>query len=341
MGCLRSDTALQFDKEDDPMNTGSIPGLSRSVSRLFFGTAIPPVSTDGAAAPDLLDSVLAAGVNAFDCARSYGLAENVLGKWIESRGCRDRVVILTKCGDIRDGIVKVDRQVILEPSAQSLESLRTDSIDLYLLHRDDPETPLEEIIDTLNELRESGKIKLFGVSNWTHHRIEAANRSAASHGLAPFSVSSPNYGLALQMRDLWGGGCVTLTGPENSEARAWYTSSQMPVISYSGMARGFFSGRFKAGDYEGAKQILDAFAQKGYLYQENMLRLRKAELLAEKYGCSVPEINIRYIFSSGMNLFAIVSTTSADRLKMDLRAASESLSPEDVDFLESDAPASL
>ena len=94
-------------------------------------------------------------------------------------------------------------------------------------------------------------------------------------------------------------------------------------------------------DYEGAKQILDAFAQKGYLYPENMLRLRKAELLAEKYGCSVPEINIRYIFSSGMNLFAIVSTTSADRLKMDLCAASEPLSPEDVAFLESDAPASL
>ena len=75
------------------------------------------------------------------------------------------------------------------------------------------------------------------------------------------------------MRDLWGGGCVTLSGPENAEARRWYREQRMPVIAYSSLARGFFSGRFRSGDYEGARAVLDAFAQKGYLYPENMERL--------------------------------------------------------------------
>lgn len=178
-------------------------------------------------------------MNAFDCARSYGHAEEVLGRWMESRGCRDRVTVLTKCGDIRDGVVQINRQVILDQLARSLEALRTEQIDIYLLHRDDPNTPVEEYIDTLNELKAAGKFRIFGVSNWTRARIEKANRYAESRGLAGFSVSSPNFGLTRQMRDLWGGGCVTLSGPEHAEDRAWYADNQMPVIAYSALGRGF------------------------------------------------------------------------------------------------------
>ena len=314
--------------------TGRIAGLELPVSRLFFGTAIPPVSTDEPAAPDLLDSVLEAGVNAFDCARSYGHAEEVLGRWMESRGCRDRVTVLTKCGDIRDGVVQINRQVILDQLARSLEALRTEQIDIYLLHRDDPNTPAEEYIDTLNELKAAGKFRIFGVSNWTRARIEKANRYAESRGLAGFSVSSPNFGLTRQMRDLWGGGCVTLSGPEHAEDRAWYANSQMPVIAYSALGRGFFSGRFSAGDYEKARTVLDTYAQKGYLYEENMERLRRAEQLADHLGISVSEVAMRYIFTSPMNVFAVVSTTSPNRLRMNLRAVSRPLSPEEVAFLE-------
>ena len=316
------------------IRTGIIPGLKQPVSRVFFGTAIPPVLTDGPGAPDLLDSVRAAGVNAFDCARSYGRAEEVLGKWMEERKCRNEVIVLTKCGDIRNGVIHVDRQVIREQLRMSLDALRTGCIDLYLLHRDDPATPVGEFIDTLNEAQEAGRIKVFGVSNWTHQRIAKANQYASAHGLAGFSVSSPNYGLARQMQDLWGGGCVTLSGPENKEARRWYREQQMPVIAYSSLARGFFSGRFRADDYDGARAVLDAFAQKGYLYPENMDRLRRAEALAEKYGVTVPEIAMRYIFASDMDVFAVVSTTSPARLQMNLQAAAHPLSEADARYLE-------
>ena len=321
---------------EEKMRMGTISGLAQPVSRLFFGTAAPPVMTDEECASDLLDSVLAAGINAFDCARSYGRAENALGRWLETRGCRDRVIVLSKCGDIRDGKVQVNRQVIAEQLQQSLDALRTDRIDIFLLHRDDPNTSVEEFVDALNEARDVGKITVFGVSNWTLPRIQAANAYAEAHGLAGFSVSSPNYGLARQMRDLWGGGCVTISGPEHQEARAWYMESRMPVIAYSSLGRGFFSGRFRADDMDGARRVLDTFAQKGYLYPENMQRLRRAEELAERDGITVPEIAMRYVFGSGMNLFAVVSTRSPERLQMNIRAAAHPLSAADIAYLEAE-----
>lgn len=316
----------------EQISMGNIAGLS--VSRIFFGTANPPISTEEASAYSLLDSVFASGINAFDCARSYGLAENVLGQWIETRKCRDRVVILSKCGDVHEGKVKLNRQVILEQLQQSLEALHVECIDIYLLHRDDPNTPLEEFIDTLNEVKDAGKVKVFGVSNWTHQRIEAANHYAASNNLTGFQVSSPNYGLALQVQDLWGGGCVTISGPENAASRSWYIERQMPVIAYSSLGRGFFSGKFKAGDYDGARHCMDKFAQKGYLCKENMMRLQRTEELAKKYGVSVPEIAIRYVFSSKMNVFAVVSASSSQRIQTNIHAANNPLTQEDVAYLE-------
>ena len=311
---------------------GNILGLTKTASRIFFGTANPPVSTHSETAYNLLDSVLEAGISAFDCARSYGKAETLLGKWLESRKCREEVIILTKCGDVKAGRVLVNRRVIMEQLNQSLEALRIDSIDIYLLHRDDSNTPIEEFIDTLNEAKEAGKIKVFGVSNWTHQRIEIANRYAKSKGLTGFQISSPNYGLALQVQDLWGGGCVSISG--DKAACSWYVESQMPVIAYSSLGRGFFSGKFKAGDYEGARHHMDSFAQTGYLCEQNMLHLRRAEELARRYGVSVPEIAMRYIFSNEMNIFAVVNTTSSERLQMNLRAANNPLNAKDTAYLE-------
>ncbi|MBR4333424.1 MAG: aldo/keto reductase [Clostridia bacterium] len=315
-----------------------IPGLSLPVSSVFFGTAMPPLTTDSPDAEALLDSVLTGGVNAFDCARSYGLAEKTLGRWIRERGIRDQVAILSKCGDIRNGKVEVNHRVIREQLAQSLDALETDCIDLYLLHRDDPGTPVEEFIETLNEAQKKGMIRLFGASNWTHERIAAANRYAEKKGVMGFSVSSPNYGLTRQMKDLWGGGCITISGPENEAARAWYRENQMPVIAYSSLGRGFFSGRFKAYDYESARNVLDSFARQGYLYEQNMARLARAEELARKFGVTVPEIAMRYVFGSGMNVFAVVSTTSPRRLQMNLHAAAQPLNARDIAYLEGTEP---
>ena len=313
-----------------------IEGIDKPVSRLFFGTAIKPMLL-GQNVNALLDSVLASGINSFDCARGYGMAEKSLGTWIKSRNNRERIVLLTKCGNVSlSGKVRVNREVIETELEKSLVTLGTDYIDIYLLHRDDPKTPVSEFIECLNEAKRRGKVRVFGVSNWTHERIEEANRYAAEHGLDGFSVSSPNFGLTRQIKDPWGGDCVTISGPENEAARKWYTESQMPVIAYSSLGRGFFSGKFKSGDYEGAKKVLDVAARKGYLYEENMKRLHNAEAIAERDQCSVTQVAMRYVFSNRMNVFAIASTTNPARLKQNIQATLTPFNDEDVNALEND-----
>ena len=92
----------------------------------------------------------------------------------------------------------------------------------------------EDFKKMCDAMHEEGNIGAFGASNWTHTRIEEANEYAYKHNLIPFSVSSPNFCLARQVEDPWGGGCVNISGPENQEARAWYEKNQMPVAAIVG-----------------------------------------------------------------------------------------------------------
>lgn len=317
-------------------NYGALPCGGPAASRIFFGTANAPMLA-GEDASAMLDEMFALGINAFDTARGYGLAERVLGNWMAKRGNRDELIVLSKCGDLKNGIVHLDSQVIEEELAQSLKELRTDHIDVYLLHRDDPNTSIPEYMETLNRAYDAGKIRCFGVSNWTVERIREANDYAAAHGLQGFSVSSPHYSLAEQVRDPWGGNCVTVAGDSKEADRKWYTEQNMPVIAYSTLSRGFFSGKFKAGDMEAAKLALDPPAQKGYLCESNMQRLARAEVLAKRDGCTVAEINMRYIFATEMNFFAVCATGSAARMQQNIDASRNPLSPEDVAFLEGNA----
>ena len=313
--------------------TTAMDGIDKPVSRLFFGTAIMPMLM-GKDASVLLDAAFSAGVTAFDTARGYGKAENSLGKWIAARNNRDRIVILSKCGNVSmGGKVAVNRAVIEKELEKSLKALGTDYIDIYLLHRDDPKTPVSEFIDVLNEKQREGKIRIFGVSNWTHERIAEANAYAKETGQNGFTVSSPNFGLAEQVGDPWGGEVVTIAGPTNEAARAWYTENQIPVIAYSSLGRGFFSGKFKSFDYDGAKKVLDGPAQKGYLCEANMRRLSVAEEIAERDGCSVTDVALRYIFSTPMNVFAIASSTNPTRIRSNIAALKNTLTAEDMEKL--------
>ena len=316
--------------EDEFPPYAQIEGLDKPVSRIFYGTAMIQSQAD-----ELFDQMYAVGINAFDCARGYGMAEKSLGTWVSHRSNREKVVILTKCGNVSIfGNIHINRKVMEKELITSLKTLKMDYIDIFLLHRDDPKTPVSEYVDTMNDFVREGRIRVFGVSNWTKERIEEANAYAASRGLKGFTVSSPHFGLAEQVEDPWGGGCVTISGDANASIRDWYVDQQMPVLAYSSLARGFFSGRFTSNDYDGAKKVLDGAGQKGYLYQVNMDRLQRCEKLAAEKGCSVAQIAMSYIFSNDMNLFALVSTNKQSRMKENIWAANHLLSAEEVKYLE-------
>ena len=312
---------------------GEIPYVGKPVSRIIFGTAVSPLLA-GQEEDELLDAVLAAGINTLDMARNYQEAENVVGKWMKKRGCRDRLVLISKCGHpLSDGTKRISESEIRKDFAESAEALGTDCIDIYLLHRDDPSVEAGAVIEIMNALYVEGKIRAFGGSNWSYRRIEEANEYAYCHGLMPFSVSSPNFGLAEQVADPWGGGCVSISGSQNQEARDWYRRMKMPIVAYSSLARGLFSGRVRGDAPEDADKILDMFAMKGYASPRNFERLRRCERLAAEKKATVAQIALCWIFKQNLNVFAVVGTTNAKRLPNSLDALKIELTPSEAEYL--------
>ncbi|MCC6095277.1 MAG: aldo/keto reductase [Eubacterium sp.] len=317
------------------MEYREIPYVNKKVSRILFGSSMKPF-LEGDSNDALLDAIVSLGINTIDTARVYGKAEDALGDWMERKGNRNQLVLLSKCChfDLLTHRKRVNPHAIRKDWETSSRKLHTDFIDIYLLHRDDPDVETGPIVETLNAMHAEGKIGAFGGSNWTHQRIEEANEYAYAHNLIPFTVSSPNFGLAAQVRDPWGGGCVTISGPDNREARAWYEKNQMPVIAYSSLGHGFFSGKLKSSDTENREGVLDGPAMKGYGCPENFERLARCEILAKEKNVTVPQIAMAWIFRQKINTFAVVSTSKPERMQANIAAMELPLTPEECAWLD-------
>src|SRR5690349_8612713 len=215
--------------------------LNRDLSRLVLGTMVmEPARLELTSA--LLDTWLEVGGNIVDTAHIYngGNSERALGTWLRERDARDRLTILDKGAHPNADRVRVTPEDITCDLRDSLARLKTNHIDLYLLHRDDPSVPVGPIVEALNEHKRAGRIGAFGGSNWMPERLEEANAYAAARGLEGFTASSPNLSLAVPKEPVWGG-CVSAC---DAASRAWYERTQMPLFAWSSQARGFFSGRY-------------------------------------------------------------------------------------------------
>lgn len=326
--------AHKMDETGLKMKYARIPYVRQEVSRIFYGTASPPFSTSGEG-KELLDAILELGINAFDTARVYGNAETALGRWMDERGVREQVIILSKCGHPdTDWTKRISETEIRSDFAQSSACLRTGYIDIYLAHRDDADVPAGDVVEIFNAMHAEGKIGAFGGSNWTHERIEEANEYAYKHDMIPFTVSSPNFGLAEQVQDMWGGGGIGISGPSHQAARNWYKKQHMPVIAYSSLGRGLFSGRVKSEKPEAASEVMDEFAMKGYAYPDNFERLRRCEKVAERLGVSVPQIAMAWLFSQKLNTFAVVSTGKPKRMVENIKAMHLELDEKTLGYLD-------
>lgn len=317
------------------MRYGQIPGLEKPVSRLVQGTMM--INRDALEySLDLLDGIFALGCTTFDSAHGYshGDAERVLGQWMEARGNREQVVILTKGAHHNEDRRRVTPFDITSDLHDSLARLRTGYIDLYMLHRDDPSVPVEPIVDTLNQLKSAGYIRAFGGSNWSHERLQLANEYAARSGQTPFVLSSPNVSLAEQVQAPWAE-CVSLTGKKNLHAREWYAETQIPVFAWSSLASGFFTGRFR-------RENLNQFPQddywapiviRCYAYEDNFKRLDRAEKLAKEKGVQTPQIALAYVLNLPFNLFALVGCRTPQEFEANIEAFDIALTPDEMKWL--------
>ena len=302
----------------EKMKYAEMAYVKNPVSRIFFGTATSS-ALEGSAGSELLDFVYGSGITAFDTARVYGQSEMLLGKWIEEKNMREKIVILSKCGhpDLKTWEKRVNEKAMWEDLETSLKELRTDFLDIYLLHRDDPDVETGEIVEIFNGMHAEGKIEY-----------------AYKHNLIPFTVSSPNFGLADQAGDPWGGGCVTISGPKEVEAREWYRKQNMPVVAYSSLAHGLLAGKVKSTDWERVAELLDAPTIKGYGSEENFERLRRCEILAAEKQATVAQIAMAYIFHQDLNVFAVVSASKSERMKENIEALQIPLTKEEAAWLD-------
>ncbi len=324
----------------------TICGLHKKASKMVFGTATPllfaavapgATSEDKEKAFALLDQVFAAGINTFDCAAHYG--EQIMGEWMAARGNREECIIITKGAHPNAWRNRVTDYDILSDIHDSLVKLQTNYIDVYMLHRDNSKVGVESIVAVLNSLKQEGKIKVYGGSNWKHTRIAEANDYAKDKGLSPFSVSSPNFGLAEQVADPWvcdarfGDGCITISGPENKAARAFYAKTEIPVFAYSSLARGFFSGAFLSQEPEKAKEILDMPGYTGYFCENNLERLHRCEQLAKEKDVTVAQIAMAWIYNQPFTVLAISSPVTQKQLQENVEAISIKLSAAELKWL--------
>jgi aryl-alcohol dehydrogenase-like predicted oxidoreductase len=316
------------------MQYGTVEGVDKPVSRLVLGTMIISVQEPERSFA-LLDAVLELGGNTLDTAHGYagGNSERGIGQWMAERGNREQVVVITKGCHHNADRKRVTPYDLAADLYDSLARLRTDYIDVYLLHRDDPDLPVGPIVEALNEHWQAGRIRAFGGSNWTHGRIQEANEYADAHGLRPFTASSPNYGLAEQVLDPWGPGCVTLSGPQNVEARAWYRANQMPVFAYSSLARGFFSGRITPRNFKKTQKTLDRACQTAYCHEVNFKRLERAMALAGEKGVTVPQIALAYVLHSSLNVYPLVGAANGDEYAQNVRAFDIALTKAEREWL--------
>lgn len=304
----------------------------RKASRIFLGTASLPYAS-GEECNDLLDEMEESGITAIDTARQYGKAELCIGKWFSARGNREQIFLLTKCAHPGvSGKSRVGEREIRSDLERSLQALQTDYADALLLHRDDETIPAGEIVEWCNSLLREGKILHYGASNWSDLRICEANEYAAAHDLVPMSISSPHFSLAEQVADPWGGGCVSITGKTARGARAWYQETGMPVLAYSCLGRGLFSG--KVHDEDTARLFLDRYSFLGYACERNFERCRRAKILAKKYDVSVAQIALAWLFRQNMNVYAVIGTSSPARMRDNFTALSLSLSDDECRWLD-------
>jgi aryl-alcohol dehydrogenase-like predicted oxidoreductase len=306
------------------MKTIRVQGLDKPVSSLIQGSDFFTHEVYDKVC-EVLDQFFALGGNTIDTAYIYrgGQSEETIGKWMKERGNRDQVVILTKGAHHDASGPRVNPTAIASDLAISLERLQTDYVDLYALHRDDVNIPVSVIIDALNEHIQAGRILTIGASNWSYQRLQEANDYAAANGLIGFTFSSPNLSLAKPNEPRWAG-CISA----DADTLAWHEKTQLPLLSWSSQAGGFFTGHFSPEKQDNAEMV------RVYYSDANWERLRRAEELAKTKGVSPIQIALAYVLNQSFPSAALIGAQNKTEQESCLEGSEINLTADEVQWLE-------
>jgi aryl-alcohol dehydrogenase-like predicted oxidoreductase len=297
-------------------------GVRQPLSQLILGCDNKETWEEGA---PIWDHWLARGGNGFDTAFIYGGGkhEKALGEWMARRGVAKDVVVVVKGAHTPN----CTPDAIGVQFAQSLERLRLPFAPIYIMHRDNTDVPVDEFVDALNALRGRGLIGVFGGSNWSIERLEAARTYAVARGLQPMTILNNNLSLAEMVKPIWAG-CISSHGPA---ALNYLRKTHTAHFSWSSQARGYFLP-------EELRNRLpeDTGPEACFGSEANAERRRRAEELAKRRGVSANNIALAWVLTQTFPSFALVGSRSIEEIDSTLPAVSCALTPEEVAWLNLD-----
>jgi predicted dehydrogenase/aryl-alcohol dehydrogenase-like predicted oxidoreductase len=302
-----------------PIPRATIPGVDLPMSRLVLGCDNRNTPAEGAI---VWDAWMEAGGNAFDTAFVYGggLHEQVLGQWLKSRGVAGETVVIVKGGHTP----YCTPRAIETQLAISLDRLGLDRAPIYVMHRDNPDVPVDEFVDLFDRLHRAGKVGIWGGSNWTVDRLGAAMDHAAAQGRQGPQILNNNLSLAVMEKPVWAG-CLSSNDPATL---AFLRDRQVVHLSWSSQARGYFLP-------EALRNRLppDTAPETCYGSAANAERRRRAEVLAERKSLSPNAIAGAWVLAQPFPSFALIGPRSPGELASSLSALEASLSPAECDWL--------
>jgi aryl-alcohol dehydrogenase (NADP+) len=314
------------------MKTVTLGSTGLKVSRICLGCMTygskkwRPWVLDEAESRPFIQRALEHGITFFDTADMYsdGASEEILGRAIRDFARRDEVVIATKVffptgpGPNDRGL---SRKHILAAAEASLRRLGTDYIDLYQIHRFDPETPIEETIDALDDLVRAGKVRYLGASSMYAWQFSRMLHTAQQRGRARFVSMQNHYNLVYR--------------EEEREMIPLCIEEGVGIIPWSPLARGFLAGNRTANrEGETERSRTDDYAHKMYYAPPDFEVVARVSELAERRGLRPATVALAWLLHRPGVTAPIAGVSKAHHLDDALRALEIALSPEEMAFLE-------
>ncbi|GAA0724888.1 aldo/keto reductase [Dokdonella soli] len=298
------------------------------VQPLALGGNVFGWSADEPTSFAVLDAFVDTGLNLIDTADVYsawipgnhgGESETILGKWLARSGKRDQVVIATKVGKWpkHRGLSPANIQAAVD---ESLQRLRTDMIDLYFAHEDDPSVPLADTLGAFARLIEQGKVRAIGASNYSAARLSEAFATSAKHGLPRYEVLQPEYNLVAR-KDY------------ESELEPLIRKEQIGVTCYYALASGFLTGKYRS-EADLGKSAARAKSVGKYLNGHGLRVLAALDDVARRHAATPAQVALAWLIARPGISAPIASATSVAQVKELAGATKLKLAPDDIAHLD-------
>lgn len=280
-------------------------------------------TADETASFAVLDAYAAAGGNFVDTADSYsawidgnsgGESETIIGRWLQTRGNRDDVVIATKVSQHPE-FPGLSADNIKAAADASLRRLGTDHIDLYYTHFDKPEVPVEEIIGALDELVRAGKVRHIAASNITPERLQESLEFSDREGLARYVALQPHYNLV--SRDTYEGGLQDLAARFG-----------LAAVPYFALAAGFLTGKYRPGTT--VRSARAAGAAKHLDTERGRNVLTALDEIARAHDAQIPTVALAWLAAQPTVAAPIASARTVEQLPALLGVARLELTAEEI-----------